>query len=191
MRYFQKSRETIDFRLQHIRCIQCKAKSLSSVSIEPNFGKCSWMKMTLYKSLCAWYLGPSIFENRVRDYTIHWGGGGLRMLVLLRKHREASKAFSLVIDGATLVSECQMLTKGWVHATPLSPNQWNHCTHQVLSNFQGDRRRSGISAILYIAKVLHLDIVGNNGMFGWNLQPLPLQAVDVLVKWNYFIWIQS
>lgn len=34
------------------------------------------------------------------------------MLVLLRKHREASKAFSLVIDGATLVSECQMLTKG-------------------------------------------------------------------------------
>jgi len=37
VRYFQKSQETIDSRLQHMRCIRYTAKSLSSVSIETDF----------------------------------------------------------------------------------------------------------------------------------------------------------
>jgi hypothetical protein len=72
------------------------------------FGKCSWMKMTLYKSFCGWYLQQLMAEHLrewVLDYTIHSGCQSQNASFGQKTQSSFENLFSLVIDGATLVPD--------------------------------------------------------------------------------------
>jgi hypothetical protein len=122
------------------------------------FGKCSWMKMTLYKSFCGWYLQQLMAEHLrewVLDYTIHSGCQSQNASFGQKTQSSFENLFSLVIDGATLVpdaykwmSSCNtpsLSTKGVTVYIRFCQIIWVTDTVLVLLS-------------LYTAKVLHLDL---------------------------------